>query len=429
MRIFIILVNLVGWVLATSVGMAAEAFNLEILWSAPITSDRASHESVKPTTGLMLEAQSTSPEDLIASLATLTAAGVRSQLLFNDIDQNRLDDAVTLTLKGALPSGKLGFLSKIFSGSQQVPYVSALAAGTSGSIWVGGSTNGFHDIASAPHSDAYLAKVSTTGTPIWEMAYGNGGLKTIWGIAWLPTGDVAVVGLEGRSAWVARIGSDGRQRWERLLGNDLGGAVAMLPGNRLAVVGFQAAESDQKIHQNDVIVWILDDSGKQLTQTRVRDSINKSKNSYFGRVSLVTSGDAIYVASNWAGIFDARPVEIAKLSSDGKLLWSALLPDTVISTETTVRTWTVCKSTFALIPTGGILVACALNNRIQLYELDQKSGAYTEHFLPLPACQAAHPADLFLNIRKDGTITLSGSRPSNNVAPGCTWIGRLTKVR
>jgi hypothetical protein len=408
--------------------MAAEAFNLEILWSAPITSERSSREAVKPSTGLMLEAQSTSPEGFISSLATVTAAGVRSQVLFNNIDQNRPDNAVALTLKGALPSGKSGFLSKIFSGPQQVPYVSALAGGMSGEIWVGGSTNGYHDIASAPHSDAYLAKVSPTGAPIWEMAYGNGGLKTIWKIAWLPSSDVAVVGREGRGGWVARIGPDGRQLWERLLGNDLGGAIAALPGNRLAVVGFQATDSDQKVYQDDVMLWILDDSGKQLTETRVRNSINKSKYSSFAKVSLVTSEDAIYVASNWTGLFDARPVEIAKLNNDGKFLWSMLLPDTVISHETAVRTWTACTPTFAIIPNGGALVACAFNNQIQLYEFDQKLGTYTEHFLPLPTCQAGHPADLFLNVRKDGTMTLSGSRPSNNVAPGCTWVGRLTAV-
>jgi hypothetical protein len=426
-RIFAILLSLVGWLSTTSVGAAAASFGLEILWSAPVTSDQSSPEAVKPATGLMLQAQSALPDGRIISLATRSASGVASQVLFNNLDQDRRDDAVTLNLKGAFPAGKPGFLSRIFSGPQQIPHVSTLAAGLSGEIWVGGSTNGYHDISSAAHSDAYLAKVSPTGEPIWEMAYGNGGWRTIWTIVPLPAGDVVVAGRERWAGRVARIKPDGRQVWERLLGNDLGAAIAPIAGERLAVVGFEAIGSLQAGNYRDhVTVWILDGSGKQLTQTRIRDSINKSEGSHFGKVLLVTSDKAIYVASQWMGLFDAQPVEISKLSDDGKLLWNTPLPDTAISVAT--RGWKTCSPTLAVTPSGGILVACTLDRQIQLYQLDPSSGAHQKSLLPSPECQAAY-ANLFLNIRKDGTMMLSGSRPDNSVAPSCTWVGRLTATK
>jgi hypothetical protein len=413
--------------LTASVGMTAEAFNLEILWSAPISSDRSSREAVKPNTGLILEAQSASPDGRILSLATRSGFGMNSQVLFNDLD--RRDDPVTLTLKGALPAGKPGFLSKVFSGPQQIPQVSALATGLSGEIWIGGSTNGYHDIASAAHSDAYLAKVSATGEPIWEMAYGSGGWRTIWTIAPLPTGDVVVAGRERWAGRVARIAPDGHQVWERLLGNDLGAAIAPMAGDRLAVVGFETTGSSQTSnYQDHVTLWILDGSGKQITQTRVRDSINKREGSHFGKVLLVTSNREIYVASQWAGLFDAQPVEIAKMTDDGKLLWSTPLPDTAVSVATSVRSWNTCPPTLAVNPSGSILVACAFNRQIQLYEIEPLSGAYQKSLLPSPECQAAY-ANLFLNVQNDGTLILSGSRPGSSVASSCTWVGRLTVAK
>ncbi len=425
-----IAVSFAAWVLATSYAMAAQAFGLEILWSAPIATDQSPQFGQMTTAGLILHAESPSPDGRIIALASRIASGVRSQVLFNNIDENRPDEAVALTLRGARPAGYQGLLSRIFNGPTQAPYVSALAAGMSGETWVGGASNAYMDFASSYHSDAYLAKVDAAGKPIWEMAYGNGGQRTIWSIASLATGDVAVVGREGWGGRVARIGADGTQLWERLLGNDLGSAIAPLSGGRLAVVGFEATGSSQnRDYRDHVTAWIIDGFGKQLTQTRIRASINKSQHSYFGKVLLVTTDDAIYVASNWTGLFDAQPVEIAKLSIDGKLLWRTLLPDTVVAVERAVRSWKGCSPTLAVTPNGGVLVACALDDQIHLYQLDQSSGAYQENSLPLPDCQTRHPADLFLASRKDGTMTLSGSRPGSNVAPSCTWIGRLTAIQ
>jgi len=429
MRAFVIAVSFAVCGLTTSGAVAAQAFSLEILWSTPIATDE-SGQLGRTTAGLILRPQSALPDGRVAVLASQIASGVRSQVLFNNIDQNRPDDAVTLTLKGALPAS-YGFFSRIFNGPNQEPGVSTLAAGISGELWVAGASNAYYDFASSPHSDAYLARVDSTGKPIWEMAYGNGGQRTISSIASLPAGDVVVVGREGRRGGrVARIGPDGGQLWERLLGNDLGGAIAPLPGDRLAVVGFDATGSAQnRDYRDHVTVWIIDGAGKQLAQTRTRDSINKSPYSYFGKVLLVTTDDAIYVASNWTGLFDAQPVEISKLSIDGKLLWSTLLPDTAVAVEKAVRTWKGCSPTLAVTPHGAVLVACALDDQIHLYEIDKSSGAYQESLLPLPDCQTGHPADLFLAIRKDGTMTLSGSRPGSNVASSCTWVGRLTAIR
>ncbi|UPK07545.1 hypothetical protein [Bradyrhizobium sp. 170] len=419
-----IAISLASLIFATWGALAGQAFRLEVLYSSPIVVDPSRPPGGPTTAGLILNAQGAFPDGRFAFLASRIASGVRSQVLITDIDQTRPGNAVPLNLKGAQPAGGGGLVSRIFSGPTQTPYVSALAAGMSGEIWLGGYSNAFRDIASAPHSDAYLAKVDASGKPVWEMAYGNGGQRAIWSIGSLATGDVAVFGSDRSGGRVARIGPDGAQLWARPLGNDLGGMIASLPEDRLAVVGFEATGSGQH-----VTTWILDGTGKQLAHIRIRDSINKSQHSYFGKVFVVTTDDAIYVASNWTGLFDAQPVAIAKISTEGQLLWSTLLPDTIIAVETSARSWKGCSPAVGVTPQGRVLVACALNDKIQLYQLDQSSGAYQESSLPLPDCQIGHPASLFMAIQRDGTTTLSGSRPGSNVAANCTWIGRLTAVQ
>ena len=412
--------GLASLIFATSDASAGQAFKLEVLDSSPILVDPSIEPFGLTTAGLILRATSTSPDGRITFLAGEIKSSIRSQVLIREIGQNRLADAVPLLLKGVQPAGSL--VSWLFSGPAQTPSVSALAVGGSGETWLGGYTNAFVDIASSRHSDAYLAKVDATGKPFWEKAYRNQG--AISSIAVLAAGDVAVFGRGRSLGRVARIGPQGDQLWEYPLGNDLGGMIAPLSGDRLAVVGFETTETGQH-----VTTWILDEKGNQLARTRIRDSISKSQNSYFGNVSLLTSEDAIYVVSNWTGLFDARPVAIAKISMAGQLLWSTLLPDTIVEVRTSVRSWKGCSPAVGITPQGGVLAACALNEKIQLYQLDQFSGAYQASSLPLPDCQIGHPASLFMSTRGDGTTTLSGSRPGSNVAANCTWIGHLTAVQ
>jgi hypothetical protein len=157
--------------------------------------------------------------------------------------------------------------------------------------------------------------------------------------------------------------------------------------------------------QNHVTTWIIDGSGATLAKTRIRENIiSGQQHAYFGglgRVSVVATPDAVYVASNWQDPFNAQPVQIAKLQLDGTLLWKVILPDTVSPVETDVRTWRTCSPTLAVDPRGDAVVACSLQ-QIQIYTLDKDSGAYHESYLSLPECQAGHPAVLFLAIRNDG---------------------------
>jgi hypothetical protein len=116
----------------------------------------------------------------------------------------------------------------------------------------------------------------------------------------------------------------------------------------------------------------------------------------------------------------------AKLQLDGKLLWNVVLPDTVSTIETAVRTWRTCSPTLAVSPRGDVIVACSLE-QIQIYKFDG-FGTYRESYLSLPPqCQTNRPVSLFLAVRNDGTMILSGSRPVSSAGANCAWIGRLSQ--
>jgi|ERR1700682_6117889 len=116
-----IALSFAGWLSTASGATAAEAFRLEILWSAPIVTDPSRQPAGITTAGLILNAQNVSPDERTVLLAGQVTSGKRSQVLLTDIERKRPDAAVTLTQKGALPAGE-GLFSRMFNG----PHPSAL---------------------------------------------------------------------------------------------------------------------------------------------------------------------------------------------------------------------------------------------------------------------------------------------------------------
>jgi hypothetical protein len=411
-----------GWLSAITGAVAADgnSFALEVLWSTPIAAIPLSRPAGTPYNpgpepGSVFEAQAMYPDGRMVFLGSRIVDGKRVMALFADPEHDPSNHAIVLALNGSHPLN-LNLSSRIFGAK---PRPLTLAAGGSGKIWVGGFSNSYEDFGSGNHSDAYVAEIDADGKTLWEKAYGNGGLRQIRNVVSLPGGGVGIAGEDAGKGWLARIGSDGSQLWERHLGIWKANAIASLSGNRLVVVGFETTGSSSSgDYQEHIAAWIVDGSGEILVQTRVRNTINTVFGSNFGHVSVVATKDAIYVLSAWMEFPHAQPIEVSKLSLDGKLLWTTSLPDNNAR-------W---SPTLAVNPVGDALVVFALDGRIHLYQFDQLSGKSRENDLPLPDCSKGYNAELFLAVRNDGTMILSGSPPELNTVPRCTWVGRLTEV-
>jgi hypothetical protein len=402
---------------------AANQFFLSIVWSSQISEGAEPPLSgvarIDSGSGLIIRAQAMFSDGRIAFLGDQITPKADSQVLLVDAERAGPESALVLNLVGRPCIGTVGLLSALISGqiANRKPYVSALTIGAGGDVFVGGVCNTFLDEASSRHSDAYLARLDSAGRLRWERTYGHDGTMSIKDVALTSSGDLAVVGQDGSNGWLARIAFNGSLMWQRNLGNDLDIAVASLPDDRLAVAGFKGME---------VYTWIVDKSGHTVATTRTRGPIGQPRSS-FGRVAIAATPDAVYVVSLWDYSFHAQPVAVAKLRLDGELLWNTVLSDTIqAETNRAVPLSRTCSPALAVAPDGSVLIACALENQIQLYRLDASFGAEQENRIPLPDCQAGHPAALFLTIRDDRTALLSGSRPSSNVGSNCTWLGRLT---
>ncbi len=319
-----------------------------------------------------------------------------------------------------------GFFQWLFSNAYcRRPNLSAIASGPAGEIWVGGTTNECSDIGSRPRSDAYVARIDRSGRTHWARTYGKTGRWGVQSLASLSSGDLIIAGRHERQGWIARITSGGQQLWDTRLGNDKGIAVAALPNDRIAIAGFEATGHGPIDYHDHVAASIIDSSGKLLKRTRIRDQINKFAGSYGGVVSIATTETAIYIMSSWPGLFNPQPIQLAKLTLNGKLLWSTSLPDSIAAIKRAVTTWRSCRTALGVTADGNPLIACARNGQIHLYQFDGISGAYQKGTLPLPECQTNHPAALFLAVRKDGTTILGGSGAPGNFKGDCSWVGRL----
>ena len=400
---------------------------LEVLWSAPITTEMTPEGTFGRSEGLVLSQGAVAPDGAVVFLGGMLGGQRPGRVLLLDAEKAGPDGVVPLQLPTPDPPGLL-FTGTWFFKRQRPnrnPVVMSLAIGGEGAMWLGGFSNSYMGIASDAHRDAYLAKLDSTGKPIWERSYGKGGWLAIESIAPAAAGGVVGVGRGMDASWLAKIAADGTLLLERRIGNGKGVAAAPLRGGRFLVAGL-AGEGEGSAYRDNVSTWLLDEAGALHGPARIRDAINREGSSNFGRVAASAVADDAYVVSNWSDSFHPQAVEIARVGSDGALLWRQALPDTISPRETKVATFDTCNPALVTLANGDALVACALNGSVQLYRLDGETGEQRTVRLPLPECQRAHPAALFLMVRRDGTVFLAGSRSGGNVAANCSWIGRLT---
>lgn len=422
-----------------------KSVGLEILWTMPIIVDPGPPAVVgkpyisPPEKGLVLDKATMFSDGKIVFLGSLLETNSYSKVLITNVKNHGPEEITKLKLRGVQP--KLleppTFWNKIFGANlnkpSNIPTVASLAAVDENTIWVGGSTHYYMGIASDSHSDAYLAKLDSAAKPMWERAYKAGRVPFVVSMTPTSTGDLVVAATDGWFApsWLALIAaSDGHLIWEHHLGNGKGIAVVPAHGDRFIVASFDS-EGAGAAYQENVSIRTISIDGQLGSATIVRKGINKESSGSYGRLRMSASDNGAYIISSWEVSFLSDPSllhssEIAKVTDEGKLLWSKVIPDS-FKLNINRGGATFCSDpAIATLPNGDGLVACVLNKQIRLHKFDRHTGNDEQGNLPLPECNdGQHQVSLFLFVRKDGKVFLSGSRPSGNVGQGCSWIGRL----
>ncbi len=244
-----------------------------------------------------------------------------------------------------------------------------MAVDANGNVYVVGTSYGTWPDPSQPaqpvraHSgggDAFVAKLDSSGTLIWNSFLGGDGLDEGAAIAVDTSGDVYVTGYseatwqgtdapvmpfeggEGGHAFVAKLGSDGALIWNSFLGGassfDYGRALAVDASGNVYVAGTSYATwSDPSQPANPVIAY---SGGADAFAAKLDGKGNLIWNSFLGGAgedegyAIGTDADGnVYVAGTsdytWGSPVRAHSGDgdafAAKLNGSGILIWNSFL--------------------------------------------------------------------------------------------------------
>lgn len=293
-------------------------------------------------------------------------------------------------------------------------------------IWLGGLSNKRAYVPGGDIADRYVGKLDAQGQVVAEYSFRSGKWGLINDLAPLPSGNVVVAGQDGSAAWVAEISKEGNILWERRFGIGKGISIATL-GNQIFAVAFDAIRSGgNSTYREDVRIWKINNSGELQGSQLVREGINFQSSAHYGRVAVVRSHDALYALSSFRNPSAARPLEISKIDADGHKIWSRTLSQTMWQQPNSTAGWRQsCQAGKAVLKNGDLLIACAVESQILLFQLDADTSEVTERSVSLPDCNRMRPTALFLYQKPDGIIWLLGSLPEGVGGTGCTWLGEL----
>jgi len=243
-------------------------------------------------------------------------------------------------------------------GTAQADYVYSIssAADKSGSVFVGGCTEGSWGTERNKGSfDIFLAKFDPGhDAPAWVTQFGSSSYEWLYASAALGQGDVLIGGTSlgvvagpasfgGHDCWVGRVdGATGRSRWLRQFGsagNDWVYAVAAHePSGHLAVGGVtKGSMAGPNQGKSDVWLARFDQDGRQVWL------VQEGSAEVDFLHALAVDGDAVFAGGYTAGAFGAPsapadgPVStggthawVAKYSfEDGKRVWVHQFPTQV----------------------------------------------------------------------------------------------------
>ena len=259
----------------------------------------------------------------------------------------------------SLDPGGAGLWARQFGGTGS-QHATSLALGPKGDIVIAGSFAGDLDFGAGPLAGkAFVARLDEAGNPLWSKGLsvtGGSGALSIAGIGVDAAGDIVLAGVfngvadvgageiasDGTDVFVAKMSSTGAPIWTKRFGGagaDLLNDAAVDPGGSVVLTGFYsepfsfgAADLPAVAGQVDIFVARLDAAGNHVwskgiggpsIETGDKIAVDDAGNvlvSGYCYQSTFTFGGPTLVASNPGG-----DTYLAKLDPQGNHLWSKIL--------------------------------------------------------------------------------------------------------
>jgi hypothetical protein len=176
------------------------------------------------------------------------------------------DSGYTNTAAATTQSGGAAWTKWYQGGGAFGDFGRSVAADSTGNVAVAGQFHGTVDFGTGPLTsssstvDAFVAKYSSSGTPVWSRSIGGTDGDAAFGVAAEPSGDVVLTGYQrsvsvdygggglgtrgGNDIFVAKYSSTGGHVWSRTIGGtgaDQGSAVAVDGFGNAYVTGYISA--------------------------------------------------------------------------------------------------------------------------------------------------------------------------------------------
>jgi hypothetical protein len=236
-----------------------------------------------------------------------------------------------------------------FMGSASYDYGTSIAVDSSGNVYVTGNSTatwGSPINAFAGGYDAFVAKLNSSGTLLWNTFMGSVGNDVGQGIAVDSSGNVYVTGYSSATwgspiiayagsseAFVAKLNTNGTRLWNTFMGStsyDYGYGIAVDSTGNVYVTGFSTATWGSPINafagDRDVFVAKLNSSGTRLWNTFMGSvseddgygiAVDSSGNVYVMGSSYATWGNPINAFAGGHDAFVAKLQECIDADNDG----------------------------------------------------------------------------------------------------------------
>jgi hypothetical protein len=216
--------------------------------------------------------------------------------------------------------------------SSRYDYVNELASDDAGNLYLAGITSGIIGGPNQDNYDAYLRKITTTGSALWSRQLGGTSVDQFHGVSLDGLGNLYVAGVgkgnlfgpsQGQSdALLGKYDAAGNLAWSRQYGgsqDDYASAVAADPLGNVFVAGVTRSNLAGAAGGSELFLAKYDESGNQqwLQQygSPSDDDVRR----------LVADGLGNVYALERLNQGEAQSYRVSKYASDGSSLWSRII--------------------------------------------------------------------------------------------------------